>query len=100
MNETYNALNARGTPFNLTRWYPEGVPKLTKSCFFAGSEELCLVETSGRIRTFSFVSQGFRYVGFHHFGALAERSEIGLASFNFKVALFSSNLRLTARLSS
>lgn len=98
MNETYTALNARGTPFNLTRWYPEGVPKLAKSCFFAGSEELCLVETSGRIRTFSFVSQGFRYVGCCGLETTTKR-RIGRASFSFKADLSSSSLHPMARLS-
>lgn len=62
MDDAFSNLQARGTAFNLTKWYDDGIPKLSSSCFFAGTEDLCLVEHSGRIRVFSFMSQNFRRV--------------------------------------
>lgn len=44
---------------NLTQWYSEGT-SICHSCFVCGSEEILLVDTGGRARVFSLVTQQFR----------------------------------------
>ena len=63
MDEAYSTLGARGAPFQLATWYPDlgsRMPDIVKACFFSGTDDLCLVESSGRMRVFSFLSQSFR----------------------------------------
>lgn len=61
MDETLSNLSSRGIPIDVARWYLDGPALVQLAVFFPGTEELCLVEHSGRARIYSFLSQGFRY---------------------------------------
>ncbi|KAG8926004.1 hypothetical protein FRC01_009458, partial [Tulasnella sp. 417] len=43
-------------------WYDDKVPKITHAVFFAGTSDLCLVESSGRMRVVSVSHQRIRIV--------------------------------------
>ena len=58
-DERFTLLSARGSPIQLRRWYEE-IPSLRSLLFIAGTEELCLIECSGRARIFSLVTEQFR----------------------------------------
>ncbi|KAG8955250.1 hypothetical protein FRC03_011241 [Tulasnella sp. 419] len=60
LDESCSSLQAQGSPHNITKWYGEGLPDISHICFAGGPEELCLVESSGRARVFSFISGSFR----------------------------------------
>ncbi|KAG8855501.1 hypothetical protein FRB96_007005 [Tulasnella sp. 330] len=60
MDETLTNLSSRSTPVDVTKWYSDGPALIRTAVFFPGTEELCLVEQSGRVRIYSFMSQGFR----------------------------------------
>ncbi|KAG8897412.1 hypothetical protein FRC00_004306, partial [Tulasnella sp. 408] len=60
MDGTFSTMHSRGSPLSLNSWYTNGIPEFTKAAFFSGSEELCLVEASGRVRVFSIPSRSFR----------------------------------------
>ncbi|KAG8993098.1 hypothetical protein FRB94_011064 [Tulasnella sp. JGI-2019a] len=60
MDETFSTLSGRGTPLDVAKWYMDGPALIRLAVFFPGTEELCLVEYSGRARIYSFLSQGFR----------------------------------------
>ncbi|KAG9022864.1 hypothetical protein FS837_006113, partial [Tulasnella sp. UAMH 9824] len=60
MDETFSTMHSRGSPLSLNSWYSDGIPEFTKIAFFSGSEELCLVEASGRVRVWSIASRSFR----------------------------------------
>lgn len=60
MDDAFVNVQSRGSPFSLMKWYQEGEPDIVAASFFSGSEELCLVESSGRVRVFSFLAQTFR----------------------------------------
>ncbi|KAG8985188.1 hypothetical protein FRB94_003989 [Tulasnella sp. JGI-2019a] len=60
MDEELTNLSGRGTPFNVAQWYTDGPAQIQLAVFFPGTEELCLIEKSGRARIYSFLSQGFR----------------------------------------
>ena len=62
MDEGFVNVQSRGSPFSLMKWYQDGDPDIIAATFFCGSDELCLVEASGRVRVFSFLAQSFRYV--------------------------------------
>ncbi|KAG8903436.1 hypothetical protein FRB99_003285 [Tulasnella sp. 403] len=62
MDESFTSIRSRGPPFNLLPWYEDGIPNIKAAAFFAGTEELCLVEENGRIRLFSVVARSFKYV--------------------------------------
>ncbi|KAG8922979.1 hypothetical protein FRC02_011489 [Tulasnella sp. 418] len=59
-DKEFTNLHARGSPLDVTTSYPDALPSFHSIHFTGESEELCLVEKSGRIRIFSFVSQTFR----------------------------------------
>ncbi|KAG8988349.1 hypothetical protein FRB94_000889, partial [Tulasnella sp. JGI-2019a] len=59
MDEELTNLSGRGTPCDVVQWYTDGTPQIQRAVFFPGTEELCLIEKSGRVRIYSFVSQGF-----------------------------------------
>ncbi|QRV98718.1 E3 ubiquitin-protein ligase TRIP12 [Ceratobasidium sp. AG-Ba] len=58
-DEFFSGLRSRGSPIPLKGWYDANVT-IGKICFIPGTEEVCLVESSGRARIFSLVSQAFR----------------------------------------
>lgn len=58
--DDFSGLSARGSPIKLSRWYDE-IPILHAILFVTATEELCLVEVSGRTRIFSLVTEQFRY---------------------------------------
>ncbi|KAG9013251.1 hypothetical protein FRB93_000774 [Tulasnella sp. JGI-2019a] len=60
MDEGFCSLNSRGAPLDVTRWYTDGAPQIQQAVFFPGTEELCIIERSGRARIYSLLSQGFR----------------------------------------
>ncbi|KIO19084.1 hypothetical protein M407DRAFT_44020, partial [Tulasnella calospora MUT 4182] len=55
-----STIHGRGSPFNLVPWYDHAVPKISHAAFFSGTDDLCLVESSGRIRILSIAQQNFR----------------------------------------
>ncbi|CAE6410609.1 unnamed protein product, partial [Rhizoctonia solani] len=59
-DETFTNLRSRGSPISLKIWYNNRPIELSKVCFVSGLEEVCLLETSGRVRIFSLVTQQFR----------------------------------------
>ncbi|KAG8930696.1 hypothetical protein FRC01_002390, partial [Tulasnella sp. 417] len=65
MDETFSTMHSRGSPLSLTSWYTDGIPEFTQIAFFSGSEELCLVEASGRVRVLSIPSRSFRPAAIH-----------------------------------
>ncbi|KAG8900671.1 hypothetical protein FRB99_005822, partial [Tulasnella sp. 403] len=60
IDESFTNIQSRGSPFNLLPWYQDGIPKIAATAFFAGTEELCLLEENGRVRVFSFLAQSFK----------------------------------------
>ncbi|KAG9001922.1 hypothetical protein FRB90_011463 [Tulasnella sp. 427] len=60
MDEKFTTMHSRGSPLELGSWYTEGTPEFTHVALFSGSEELCLVESTGRIRILSIPSRSFR----------------------------------------
>ncbi|KAG8946051.1 hypothetical protein FRC03_001516 [Tulasnella sp. 419] len=60
MDETFSTIHALGSPHNVTAWYQDDPSEIQHVCFAGGHEELCLIERSGRIRIYSFVSLSFR----------------------------------------
>ncbi|CAE6496426.1 unnamed protein product, partial [Rhizoctonia solani] len=58
-DELFANLRSRGSPIPLKNWYNQPV-EISKLCFVSGLEEVCLVETSGRVRVFSLITQQFR----------------------------------------
>ncbi|KAB5590852.1 hypothetical protein CTheo_5695 [Ceratobasidium theobromae] len=52
-------VRARGSEFSLEEWY-DGEPQIESMCFVSGTEEICLVESSGRARILSLVTLNFR----------------------------------------
>ncbi|KAG8991995.1 hypothetical protein FRB94_012096 [Tulasnella sp. JGI-2019a] len=61
MDETLTTLSGRGSPTDVSPWYPDGPPIIRTAVIFPGTEELCLVERSGRARIYSFLTQKFRH---------------------------------------
>ncbi|CAE6373871.1 unnamed protein product [Rhizoctonia solani] len=59
-DEFFTNLRSRGSPISLRNWYNHKPIDLKKICFVSGLEEICLVETSGRARIFSLITQQFR----------------------------------------
>ncbi|CAE7194406.1 unnamed protein product [Rhizoctonia solani] len=58
-DESFSHIRARGSPFPLKEWYETEV-QIEKICFVSGSEEICLIEPSGRARVLSLVTVNFR----------------------------------------
>ncbi|KAG8687281.1 hypothetical protein FRC11_007479, partial [Ceratobasidium sp. 423] len=59
-DETFTNLRSRGSPISLKDWCDNRPVDLSKVLFVSGVEEVCLVETSGRVRIFSLIAQQFR----------------------------------------
>ncbi|KAG8938850.1 hypothetical protein FRC04_007415 [Tulasnella sp. 424] len=60
MEEKFSTMRSRGSPLSLNSWYTHGVPEFTHASFFSGTEELCLVEVTGRVRVLMIPSRSFR----------------------------------------
>ncbi|CUA74082.1 E3 ubiquitin-protein ligase TRIP12 [Rhizoctonia solani] len=58
-DELFANIRSRGSPIPLKNWYNQPVD-ISKICFVSGIEEVCVVETSGRVRVFSLITQQFR----------------------------------------
>ncbi|KAG8733017.1 hypothetical protein FRC11_009235 [Ceratobasidium sp. 423] len=58
-DERFANVRSRGSPMLLKNWYSEPT-ELHGICFVSGLEEICLIETSGRFRIISLVTQQFR----------------------------------------
>ena len=59
LDEAFASMTARGSEIQLTRWY-DGMPALRSLFFVTGTEELCLIERSGRARILSLITEQFR----------------------------------------
>ncbi|KAG8984528.1 hypothetical protein FRB93_006439 [Tulasnella sp. JGI-2019a] len=62
MDEELTHLSSCGSPYDVTTWYTDGAAQIKAAVFFPGTEELCLIEQSGRARVYSFLDLGFRPV--------------------------------------
>lgn len=62
MKDKFTTLQQRGAPHELTPGYGEIPPEIKAICFFSGTEDICLLEESGRIRVYSLQTQAFRFV--------------------------------------
>lgn len=60
MDEHFRTLKPRDSLQELTQWYNSGPPSILRVCFFSGTEDICLLEQSGRIRVFSLQTRAFR----------------------------------------
>lgn len=60
-DDNFTNIHSKGSAYDATHWYQDGIPQVQLVSFIAGSEDLCILEQSGRIRNFSFISQSFRY---------------------------------------
>ncbi|KAG8915782.1 hypothetical protein FRC00_014369 [Tulasnella sp. 408] len=60
LKEKFTVLQQREAPHELTRGYRGGPPAIKAICFFSGTEDICLLEESGRIRVYSLQTQAFR----------------------------------------
>ncbi|KAB5588316.1 hypothetical protein CTheo_8242 [Ceratobasidium theobromae] len=58
-DESFLDIRARGPELSLEGWY-DGEPQIESMCFVSGTEEICLVESSGRARILSLVTLNFR----------------------------------------
>ncbi|KAG8924200.1 hypothetical protein FRC01_011818 [Tulasnella sp. 417] len=59
MDGDFTTLQQRGPPDELTKWYQDGPLTILRVCFFSGTEEICLLEPSGRIRVYSLQTRAF-----------------------------------------
>ena len=60
-DETFRTLQGRGSGIDLAPWYSQGI-SILEMIFVCGSEEVALVDSSARVRIFSFISLQFRFV--------------------------------------
>ena len=65
-DETFRTLHGQGGGVDLAPWYNQGEISILQMIFVCGSEEVALVDSSARIRIFSFVSLQFRFVSSFH----------------------------------
>ena len=61
-DESFRTLQAQGSAIDLAPWYSQGESSILKMTFVCGSEEVALVDSSARVRIFSFVTLQFRFV--------------------------------------
>ncbi|KAG8690805.1 hypothetical protein FRC11_009018, partial [Ceratobasidium sp. 423] len=57
-DEQFSSLRRHRSPIDLGEWYDEP-PEITGVCFQTGRPELCLIESSGRVRVLSLVQRMF-----------------------------------------
>ena len=62
IDESFSTIMSRGSYQDIGRWYSDSIPQLRMAVFVTGTDELCIVEESNRMRIYSFISQSFRYV--------------------------------------
>lgn len=62
IDEAYHSVRSKGSHQDVTVWYTDGPLSIAGACFLQGTEDLCVLEHSGRLRIFSFITQTFRYV--------------------------------------
>ncbi|KAF8607195.1 hypothetical protein BDV93DRAFT_488167 [Ceratobasidium sp. AG-I] len=70
-DETFSGVRSRGSPLPLKSWYDTQV-YVERMCFVSGSEEICLIEDSGRARILSLVTQHFRPAALQISGRIAD----------------------------
>ncbi|KAG8795909.1 hypothetical protein FRC12_008164 [Ceratobasidium sp. 428] len=58
-DEQFSTLASRGSAFSLKEWYDTQV-HIDKMCFVSGSEEICLINSTGHARILSLVTRHFR----------------------------------------
>ncbi|KAH8979281.1 hypothetical protein EDB92DRAFT_1980226 [Lactarius akahatsu] len=59
-DETYKALQSQGSVIDLVPWYSRADNSILHLAFVCGREEVALVDSSARVRIFSFVTLQFR----------------------------------------
>ncbi|KAI9452888.1 hypothetical protein BJY52DRAFT_1124024 [Lactarius psammicola] len=59
-DETFRTLQGQGSAIDLAPWYSQAEISILKMTFICGSEEVALVDSSARIRIFSFITLQFR----------------------------------------
>ncbi|CAE7065773.1 unnamed protein product, partial [Rhizoctonia solani] len=57
-DEQFSSLRRHRSPIDLSEWYDEP-PEISGACFHTGQPELCLIESSGRVRVLSLVRRMF-----------------------------------------
>ncbi|CAE6449489.1 unnamed protein product, partial [Rhizoctonia solani] len=57
-DEQFSSLRRHRSPIDLAEWYDEP-PQISGACFQTGQPELCLIESSGRVRVLSLVRRMF-----------------------------------------
>ena len=61
-DESFRTLQGHGSAVDLAPWYNQGENSIMKMTPVCGSEEVVLVDSSARVRIFSFVTLQFRFV--------------------------------------
>ncbi len=69
-DETFRALQGQGSAIELAPWYGEADISILKMTFVCASEEVALVDSSARIRIFSFITLQFRFVSYEPVGSV------------------------------
>ncbi|KAH9005432.1 hypothetical protein EDB86DRAFT_2825090 [Lactarius hatsudake] len=59
-DETYKTLQSQGSVIDLVPWYSRAENSILQLAFVCGREEVALVDSSARVRIFSFVTLQFR----------------------------------------
>src|SRR6266702_1272399 len=61
-DETFRTLQGQGRAIVLAPWYGQAEISILKMAFVCGCEEVALVDSSARVRIFSFITLQFRFV--------------------------------------
>ena len=61
-DESFRTLQGQGSTVDLAPWYSQGEQLIMKMALVCGSEEVVLVDSSARVRIYSFVTMQFRFV--------------------------------------
>ncbi|KAJ3100214.1 hypothetical protein HDU96_010418, partial [Phlyctochytrium bullatum] len=61
-DETFRELYTKYAKIEIARWYNDQIPDIADMIFIPGSEEICFVERSGRVRIYSLVTTDFKPV--------------------------------------
>ncbi len=69
-DETYKTCLAQGSGIDISPWYSQAESSILLMASVCGKEEVALVDSSARVRIFSFITLQFRFVSlpFHEIG--------------------------------
>ncbi|KAJ3110738.1 hypothetical protein HDU96_006298 [Phlyctochytrium bullatum] len=59
-DEAFRELFTNYAKIEIARWYNDDIPDIVDMVFIPGSEEICFVERSGRVRIYSLVTTDFK----------------------------------------